>query len=661
MHRTHARFWTALLGAALLALPAAAQPRAGAQKGANPKLPVKKPADPVVLVLAMGAYTKLDKLQHTVPNGVAFARQIAKQGYRVTFVTDSGSVEAVKKELKDLPNGARVEAIDDSIGLEKAWRVWMEDRFLDPKAPSLAPFGFVVLAGHGEDRDLDDARTGTFFMAAGDEKGKGGISIRNVQQYCFERNLPVVMLVDICRKEQPRRAEPKQPPSGSETTLLILKDRGNRLGFSDERGVPLTIWSAWPSEVVIDQKRDMMAILSQGLEQAGAPPRRTFEAKQAVRPTGGGFFPPERDTDLSFQTWFRYGNRRAIDELPGGRSFAIDPGNIDQQMIFASTDRDRQGQLLALAAAKAELLDEWEYGAGEFTGKRTDRGLEVTHPEDANKVRYVIGVLKNEYPIKGKSLVIECMGVNPEVKADSGETLGVLFQPSADAGGKYFYSGWNRRIEVPYHRLSVIKVPLDQGNPGDQLTRMSFSADPQKPTGWPKGSTLLVTRMTLCDDALAKQIEVPPASAPVNLAARWWVGDVLRRDPSEAKLGVRFEAKDGRQAILFEGEGAKKDETYGRGGAVFPKLYADPLIHAVEVQLADCGVAGDTKFTLALHGKTEVLCEREIQVGAGRIGKPITVELKAPGFVEYIGLTTTDPKFKAKVVNLSLVSKPSKK
>jgi hypothetical protein len=625
-------------------------------------VPPQKPVppqfgEPTAFVVGMNEYTakEYEPLKHSVPNATALAKRLAALGYRVTLVTDTAS----SKLAKDAVGQQKIELLsaDEDIDLEGLWNKWVKARFLDPNTPR-SPFGVVAFSGHGEERTdekVPQQKGSQYFLAAKDGP-KGGIRVRGLQDFCGQRDLPVVMLMNTCRNREgvKENAELRNfPQSASPSTVLKLKYAGNRFRLMEPGDGPLTFWATDSDGLVRDQPRNMFAMLAEGLEEVAGKQQKTFAARRRREQRGGA---DGRETDLSLITWFQYTGFR--DPKADGPAFVLEPGSVGEQMIFACTDRVRQKKLLALARTRVPLIEGWKWGAGEFTGERTSEGVMMGHPATADKVRYVIGVLEKEYETANKTLVLECVALPPVGVKALGSSLGVLVQPSDD-GGDYHFSGWNKRIDLPYGKTTVLKIPLDKGGANRNLTRLSFSA----PVGneidlWPQGAKLLVTRMDLCDNELAKEAAVLPAEKPIDLLPRWWVGDTLRTTGSKVKLSG--DAGDGR-GLLLAGGGGDEGEWYGWGGAVFPKVYADPSVHAIEVTLGDAGVKGDTKLTVGVYAGKTVMGEKTVTLAAGKIGQPFQVELSEAGLPDYLAVTADAAELKVKVVKVQLINKPAKK
>ncbi len=629
----------------------------------NPN-PAQSLSAPVVLVVAFDKYPKLRDLKYPVANGIAFAKAMAGQGYRITFVTGKESLKTAKDKLTDVTKDVR--PVDDAEGLEKVWRAWMEDHFLDRKAATQAPFGFVSFGGHGEKRSPDVRDRDTYFLTPADEKGEGGMSIQEMQRYCALRNLPVVMMMDMCRAVVPEKA-PADPPPGkaksgpapSATTLLVLRNRGNRFGFSEERGTPLTIWSARIGEEAGDVEEDMTAILTKGLKvvvEAGSG--RTFAAGAIFATAPGG----EAKTDLSLRTWFQYGIAQGSDSP---MAFEIDRGNVEQQQVFASTVQGRLRQLFAADRPAINLMDEWKFGAGSFAATNTPLGIEIARPEGVAKDFFSTGVVALAPESAKRTLVLECTALVEGVPPGGKATLPVLVQPHTADGRRYLYTGWNKTpIDVPYNELRTFRIPLDNSARGAQMARLAFSAIPKRENEWPADAKLLVTRMRLCPSAGAEPVAPPAAKpdplAPIDLSGRWWLCDVLRRESSKAKMFAALKAgKAGAPAWHLAAKDAEKGEPFGRGGAVFPSVFADKAVHELRIQLAGDRPTRKTKFEIALFGKDTVLAEKSVEIPPAKWADPILVKLKESDRLDYIGITTDDPEFRATIAGMWLVAKPA--
>jgi hypothetical protein len=544
------------------------------------------PGDPVAFVVAVNGYAPPQKkLEHAVPNGVTLTKKLVGLGYKVTVVCDKASKLFVEKELEKLAGVLVIHAVDEGDELERVWRKWTDENFLTPIPATRPPLGIVAFGGHAEFRREDVG--GTYFLAAKDPGGTGGIRVEGLQDYCAIRNLPIVMLMDVCRTEL------KPPPpvievrkSGlSPSTLLTFKNRGNRLGFAEERGRPLTLWSTAKGSAAVDSPKDLLKMLALGLDEVMGQRAKTFQARKRLVPNGDLFTLGERETDLSLYAWFR----GAIVLETGSadpQSYQIDVGSVDQQMVFASTDRVRQKKLLALANSRTDLLEAWtNVRAGDFEDKRTWRGLEVTRSDAGGASPYVYSLIRGDHDTTNKTILIECVAISNGAVVAPGQTLKVLFQPFGIKD--YSYSD-SRTVpkEIPFGRPVLVRIPLDVGTE-KKLTRMGFADI--NPSSWPKGVSLLVTRMDLCGNQLAKEIPEPHPDKAIDLLSRWWVADVLREEGSAAKMVIKRQQGKDSFPLLFTGTEAKPKELYGRGGAVFPKVYVDTDVHALEIQLGDCG------------------------------------------------------------------------
>jgi len=657
--------------------PKKAKPLQPVAKG----LPNQKLGAPRALIVAFDAYEKLDKLEYCVASSIALAKSLAKQGYLVTFASSKASMnykDDPKSELKrSIENQLKGDSysivqIDDSESLEAAWRDWMDDNFLDAKAASQSPFGFVIFSGHGELRSAKLGERETFFKTTSDGAGNEGILIEAMQKYCRDNNLPIVMLMDVCRSsllpgedEADGKAELVSGPKPSDTTLMVMQNRGNRFGFRETRGTPLTIWSSEIGGAAGDKKKDMLAVLAKGLEVDTKKPGLFLARAEAAAGVAG----LERETDLSILSWFRYAILHETIASRNTRQYRIELGNVDQQMIIASTEKGRLAYLFALARQTANLIDSWAAVAGDFTADKTPNGVKIEHPKGAGNTRYSTLTLNEGYDPKGKVLLVECQATRDELQAKGSGLLSVLIQPHTNDGKTYFFSGWDSSpFSIPYGRTVTLKIPLDNVRQGAKLERLAFSAVPSQNSdvieaSWPSGTSLVITRLQLSDAALAKEIRAPEPGAPVDLFSRWWLCDVLREEKSNAKLMTDYVFNDNKLFLKFRGADAEKSELYGRGGAVFPQIFVDESISEVEIQLAEAGAKKNTKFTIGLYSGKKLLAEQDFNLSDVEIAKKQTMRLKDSGSLEYIAITSKEPDFKATIASIKQITKfkPTKK
>lgn len=677
--------------------------------GAQPvgKVPRPKNGQPVAFIVAFEKYAPNNKdLVYPLDSAVELAKELSACGYSVTLVTgksempeanamrvaqDSPTDVAAATKLKNA--GPVIQEANTAEDVKRHLDAWMAASF---HGATRAPFGLVVVSGHGELREEKQ-----YFLTPADRNGEGGVSIRGLQEMIGMLKVPIVLIVDSCRTEttakkkdlnkeavaeNAAKPEAEFPRTFSMYTVgeLVKDGRGNRLVMGNPKGDvgdkhakwgPLTVCATGPMRPANDMRDDFLRSLALGLvDPDGAKGPAAFEARL------NSTIPPEdlgrrvRDQDLSFWVWFRYAKDRIGNFTEDTQVIQIEPGFIDQTMVIAARDGVYE-QLPPI-----NLMTSWEgFANSDFEiDAHSSRSVVIRRPPGAGTNNLLANSFLDPVEVvNGMALMIEVVARTDRRLNEQG--LQCLIVPgdnllppelSRFTTKQNQYSGL-----IQWNRPTTFIIRLDNvPQKGGTLRSMAISVDPQsiaqdsqKRGTWPEGASLTVTRMVLIgsnNNPIKPSINISSISS-YDLMTRWWFSDVLRqkKEPKvTAVVDLGFEKKKSIAKAGLE-QGTKHSRVFklnveqseigraaGKGGPIYPEILLDGAPYRLEVVVksfkpAAAGAKSAATFVL-LEAKGKTIATAKIAVDDSKLGSKQYIDLDAGenltvgGFADYLALVT---------------------
>ena len=636
------RIFVVLLGLVTATAIATAQVRAKLNR-AHKKLPV-------VLLIPYEKYEGERALFNPVKSTCALAKEFQKLKFEVTVISDDQSQGDLTNELGEL-EGVTISHANNATDLKKSIEAWVNGHFgLKEASP---PYALIGFSGHGEERGES---TEQFFLTTKCKSGQDGYSIRGLQQYIGERDLPVVLVVDTCRErvaaKPPQSQESEPNVSENETTSRApleaakeLTDRRRRTGiqiavrpYGSKGGQrdqhadwPVTTMWATTSGLLAPDKNDLFSVLANGMQCPNG--KKSFQARILHPPSDGDEFRTDNETELPFWVWYHYAYG-ILGNTPE-RNFPplLQPGTVDQMMICASRDPNHEYETITdlLSGWEIDQINDMEVGV-------STQGIVVTRPagtDDKSKL-WVAGQVKHVTDLSGKvihvDILAQCLGKIPDTK------MKAMFQPYG-TDGKYSSRDWNVAQDIPWGRQYTFPIPLNQVQAGDVLKGVAISAAPLQLDGWPVGCSLTVTGMRLMSEDRSQSTQNVHVW---NLMGRWWSLDNMTEGKRNTIATIAVGAKSLRSwhlQVTDKNEG----QMAGRGGPLFPALSIDSGTQHMELAIKSSrpfkGSRDRTvKVILADEGGILALWEESIE--AKMFNKPQRIEILRSGKADYLAIMT---------------------
>ncbi len=649
------------------------------------KVPHPKNGKPAAFFGVLKDYPR--ELTYPVESGIALANGLHDCGYRVTLTTGKDCIQNATAKLN-----ASIDASQESSSVaELGVQIdnWLKSVF---EGPTRAPFGLLVLSGHGEVRNGEQ-----FFMTPTDRAGEGGLSIRGLQTAIGSRRLPVVLIIDCCRSMENANPSPvlspnENEPKGHERTdvstgmnkssveAMVKRSRGNRFQINRRKGdvddkhakwSPLTVYATAPLRPAADTQFDLLGTLALGLKDPEGP--AAFEARLhstiPLEHLGRRF----RDQDLSLCIWFNYAMVRIGTMSESEQVVHVERGYIDQSMVIAARDGIYDTQ------PPIDLLASWrEFAAADLaTDVDAPNHVVITRTPGTRTGRLSATSFLDSVDVNnGMSVLIEVMARSDKDRNDNG--LMCLFQPGNNLLKlelSQFSSRWSKPQPIPWNRPARLVIPLDNVPKGSSLlTSMAISVDPQSvvkdPNGvgtWPEGCSVTVTRMILLgnNNAALKSGITDVSTSAYDLVPRTWLLDILReKNESQVTAGIEFqvtkatskvnssiERTDPRTRILkmsvLKGESGR---AAGKGGPIYPEIPVGGSRFRLEMVVKSFKPTDEKSKScivivlLESNGRTAATMIENVD--PSKIGKRIYCdidfggEMNRSGVADYLALTT---------------------